>query len=253
MSRRPPRAASHPAVPDLRRTCTSQRMELLLLWFGATAHELGNLASPLGLIASTLGAVRPAADRAEDADAASAADARTAALAGSLHRVGAGMHDLATAARHIRGLGAGDAFAPPAHRDLARWWASVAPLMHDVLPCAAVIDGQVSAGIVPATTLTTLTWLVPALVRATGLQHPDARRVTLRLQHDGSASVVAGSVTAAPCLPDRALRRAARRWIALADAELARAGGTCAAVSSGDTFAWEFLVPVVPDAAGQAP
>jgi hypothetical protein len=230
MPRRPSGESVRAVQPVARRTpFTDVRLELLQHMFSAVAHELGNLSSPIGLIAESL--------------AADTTVQRRESLAGTLTLVGSGMREL-TAATRLLGLhGAEGLFAPDSPRNLARWWGNVSHLVNEMLPIPGVIACSAITGEVPPATLGTLTWVVPALVRGAALQCGDARTFSLDLRADDHARMLVGAFVVAPGCEESPVRRDARRWLGLARDEIANAGGAFVMAAQRDFATWHFTIP----------
>ena len=214
------------------------RLELLELLIGAIAHELGNLASPIGLIADSLGAATTAE--------------RRESLAGTLRLVASGMRALTTTARHLRGGSVEEQLAPAAPRALTEWWGHTAGMINDVVPDAVTITGAGVSGAVPPHVFAPLTIALPALCRAATLRCPAARTVHVRLAAAADAGTLTGDVWTETRRGHAATRDVATPWIQLAGAEVRAAGGAVRSIRDQQVTGWHLVLPfrdASPDAA----
>lgn len=207
-----------------------ERLELLQLMFGAVAHELGNLSSPIGLIADSM--------------AAGLTDERRMALAGTLRLVATGMRDLTAATRQLRGHQADELLDSAAPRDLARWWPTMSGLVSDILPGSGGVSATVASVAVPSRALRHLTIAIPALIRGAGLQHHAARTLSLALQPDSTGDALTCTLQLTAGSVGTRLTRDARRWTALACVEFETAGGTLVHEANAGAHRWMGTMPL---------
>ena len=207
-----------------------QRTELLQLLVGAVAHELGNLTSPVGLVAATL-----------DGDLSPAQ--RTAASR-ILRQVAGGMRDLIAVARVIRGGVPSARFAPPQLRQLDRWWNVVRPLLLDLVPSGCAVECAAPSAPVSAATLEPLTWVVASLTRGAGIAQAQRRTIALALQPDETKGVLRVAMTI-DGITGSSASTDVQPWLRLARAEVRRSGGHFRQEHSARGVTWIALLPNV--------
>jgi len=152
---------------------TGARLFIQQRCLGTLAHELGNIASPVALVADVL------------------ADGRTAptAAAGTLRLVATSLARATTLCRLLRGTVHDGAFTPSTISDTSAWWSLCAPYAEDMLPDGARADGTMITVTLPLAQYQALIWATVSFARVAAITRPTLKS----LRVDGSTERATGA------------------------------------------------------------
>ncbi len=192
---------------------------------GTLAHELGNLTSPVALIADVV----------EHGNAGHAASA-----AGTLRLVATSLARATTICRLLRGNAAAGSLAPTTIPDTAAWWSLCTPFAADMLPDSTRLNGTVQKVALAMDQYESLVWATLACAGFLTLTRPTLAglRVTGDVGTNGAFMLRLG--TAAPRLTTT--EPGTRQLLSLASWEVRRVGGRVR-VSDGEAFECRITLP----------
>ena len=188
---------------------TGARLRLQQRCYGTLAHELGNISSPIALIADVIESGRLT---------------QGASAAGTLRLVATSLARATTVCRLLRGSTAPGALSPETIADTTAWWTLCAPFAEDMLPDGAAIDASVARAVLPMAQYEALIWATVAIARYACESRPAMRTLVLEAK---SGECGAGFETrmsvAAPRTAE--MHSKTRQLLMLASWEVRRAGG----------------------------
>ncbi len=131
------------------------RLLILQRALATLTHELGNMTSPVALVA--------------DALTVGATPAQQASVAGTLRLVANSLRDSTAVCRILRGNLAPGALSPATFTDTSHWWSLCQPFVADMLPDMARVHANVAATTLDTARYDALTWsaVAAALLTAT--------------------------------------------------------------------------------------
>jgi len=189
---------------------TAARLLIQQRCLGTLAHELGNITSPVALVADVLGVGQTAP---------------IAAAASTLRLVAASLARVTTLCRLLHGNSDQNVLAPSTIPDAGAWWNLSAPYAEDMLPDGARADGEVEAVTLPIAQYAALLWTAVSIARFAAITRPTMTRLRLT----GTTASAAGSRFVLRIQADAAcssvVPRGARQLVALASWETRRVGG----------------------------
>ncbi len=193
------------------------------------AHELGNIASPVALVAEVLG---------------SGQTALTGAAANTLRLTSAALARATTLCRLLRGTFEQGALSPVTISDARAWWILCAPYVEDMLPDAAHADGDVMAVTLAMTQYQALLWTCISVARYAAVTRPSM--MTLRvtgalndLTGAGFVLQVGASAERGPIVP-----RGTGQLLKLAASETRRVGGRMLVSDMPDSLECRVVLPL---------
>lgn len=196
-------------------------------------HALGNLTSPVSLVA--------------DALAASPTSTQQASAAGTLRTIAGSLRHATAMCRMLRGTGASGTLAPAAFTDTTHWWTLMQPFVADMLPDTTRLDGRVAAVPLAAAQYEPLVWTTLACALFARTTRPASADLTVTGEadaHDGRTLIVQFASTAPRSMP---APRIARELKQLAVWEATRAGGSVRMTSSASRLVTRISIPPSPD------
>lgn len=209
-------------------TFAVERFHIHQRCLGTLAHELGNIASPIALVADVLHGDSPEQQR--------------VAAVRTLRLVAATLGNLTSLTRIIRGGLDAQALAPRVMSDLAAWWAVFRPFAESMLPHQLRIEGLPDSAPLSTHMVESLAWCVPAVVAHLHEQRPAAKRLQFSARTDARSGLLqlelvalSGRVTDVP--------RSGCRWMALARFEASRVGGSIRMVSTASRLGCKLQMP----------
>jgi len=196
---------------------------------GTLAHELGNIASPVALVAEVLGAGRRA-----PADAA----------ANTLRLTSAALARATTLCRLLRGTFEQGTLSPVTISDARAWWTLCAPYAEEMLPDAAHADGDVMAVTLAMAQYQALLWSSIAIARYAALTRPamTTLRVTGALNDMSGAGFVLQVGAAGERRP--IVARGTGQLLKLAASESRRVGGRMLVSDMPDSLECRVMLPL---------
>jgi len=211
------------------RNCTGARHLLQQRCLDTLAHELGNIASPVALVAEVLG---------------SGQAALTGTAANTLRLTSAALARATTLCRLLRNTFEQGALSPVTISDANAWWILCAPYVEDMLPDAAQADGDVKAVMLAMTQYQALLWTCISVTRYAAVTRPSMMtlRVTGALDELTGADFVLQVLAAAergPIVP-----RGTRQLLRLAASETRRVGGRLLVSDLPDALEFRVILPL---------
>ena len=224
-----PAAAAATGAPT--RRFLAERMRIQQRCLAVLAHQLGNAASPISLVADVL-----------EIDSEFA---RREAAIGTLRRVAVMLSQLATLMRGLRGPQLAARLAPRGIDDLAQWWLLFRPFAESMLPDAVQLQGLLHTSPMSPGTVDALTWIIPACIGHLHADRPTARVLTIAARSGGRPGTLQLELAATgnPAVPaERAFR-----WLAFARSDAREAGGDMTASRTPTSLRLTVTIPL-PDA-----
>lgn len=216
---------------------TGARLLLQQRCLGTLAHELGNIASPVALVADVL------------------ADGRTApaAAAATLRLVATSLARATTLCRLLRGNLDAGAFAPSTIADTSAWWNLCAPYAEDMLPDGVRADGEMIAVTLPLAQYQALVWATVSFARFAAVTRPTLKS----LRVNGSAERAAGSSFVLRMQANAArttvLPSGVKQLLLLAGWETRRVGGHFMVSDTDAELEWNVTLPLPTTSVDAAP
>ena len=225
-------ATMHPAVAAATgvpiRRFLAERMRIQQRCFAVLAHQIGNAASPISLLADVL-----------ELDSEFA---RREAAIGTLRRVAVMLSQLVTLTRGLRGPQLASQLAPRGIDDLAQWWLLFRPFAESMLPDAVQLQGLLQSSPMSPGTVDALTWIIPACIGHLHADRPTARVLTIALRSGGGAGTLQLQLAATGSAAVPAER--AFRWLALARSVAREAGGDVTASRTPTSLRLAVRIPL---------
>ena len=229
----PPSPDDAGAVHDAPPIFATARLLVLQHALATLTHALGNLTSPVSLVA--------------DALAASPTSTQQASAAATLRIVANSLRHATSICRMLRGSRAAGSLAPAAFSDTAHWWTLIRPFVADMLPDATRLDGRVAVVPLAAAQYEPLIWATLASTLFARTTRPTSADLTVTGEadgHDGRTLVIQFATTAPRSIP---VPRLARELKQLAVWEAARAGGRVRMTSSTSRLVTCISIPPSPE------
>jgi len=211
------------------RNFTGARHLLQQRCLGTLAHELGNIASPVALVAEILG---------------SGQTALTSAAANTLRLTAAALARATTLCRLLRDTFEHGALSPVTISDAKAWWILCAPYVEDMLPDAAHADGDVMAVTLSMTQYQALLWTCISVARYAAITRPSM--MTLRVTGALADRTGAGFVLHVGAAAERGpiSPRGTGQLLKLAASETRRVGGRMLVSDLPDSLECRVLLPL---------
>jgi len=211
------------------RNFTGARHLLQQRCLGTLAHELGNIASPVAMVAEVL---------------VSGQTALAGAAANTLRLTSAALARATTLCRLLRGTFELGALSPVTISDANAWWTLCAPYVEEMLPDVAHADGDVMALTLAMAQYQALLWSCIAIARYAAITRPSMTtlRVTGALDHvtrAGFVLQVGAAAERSPIVP-----RGTGQLLRLAASESRRVGGRMRVRDMPDSLECRVVLPL---------
>lgn len=197
----------------------------------ALAHELGNIASPVALVAEVLD---------------SGLTTSPTAAAKTLRLTAQALARATTLCRLLRGSFESGALSPVTISDVKAWWTLCAPYVEEMLPDAAHADGDVPAVTLAMPQYQALLWACISIARYAAITRPSMTRLRVTGVVDdvtgaGFVLQVAAAAARGPSVP-----RGAGQLLKLATSETRRVGGRMLVSDMPDALDCRVMLPMRP-------
>jgi len=211
------------------RNLTGARHLLQQRCLGTLAHELGNIASPVALVAEVLG---------------SGQTAPAGAAANTLRLTSEALARATTLCRLLRGSFAHGALSPVTINDAKAWWTLCAPYAEEMLPDAAHAVGDVMAVTLAMTQYQALLWACISIARYAAITRPSM--MTLRVTGAFDDLTRAGFVLTLGAAAERGpiVPRGTGQLLKLAVSETRRVGGRMLVSDVPDSLECRVILPL---------
>jgi hypothetical protein len=176
--------------------------ELLILSreaFSVLAHELGNAATPVGMIASAL--------------ALNSEPVKVRAATSTLRAVSERLRALTSLTRQLGGMEASSFMPHDSDTSLQQWWSTFAPVVEILLPATQRLDCDLSGRRIPTATLSALTLGIPAIAHFLVLTAPQSTRLSIASE---AAPPDVTCITFTVMASHTVASAASKRWLAFA-------------------------------------
>lgn len=212
---------------------TAARLLILQRVLATLTHELGNLTSPVSLIA--------------DAIAASPSPKQQTNAVGTLRVVADSLRHTTAICRLLRGKEAASSLAPPMFTDTAHCWRLLQPYVADMLHHTTRLHGRVAAVPIAAGQYEPFVWATMAAALFASTTRPSSTDLTVTGTADGpdGSTLIVQFATDAP--RSTPVARLARELKRLTEWEAARAGGGVQITSSSSRLVTRITIPPSPD------
>ena len=221
-------SAERPATPAV----SAARLRIMQRSLATITHELGNLTSPVALVADAIGASPTAAQQ--------------AGAAATLQLVAESLRSTTTICRMLRGNMVPGALSPTTFTDAAHWWSLFRPFVADMLPGTTRIEGSFAPLPLAPTQYEPLVWATMAAAMLAATTRPALSTLTVsgEAAADDEPALVVRLLTRAPRATP--IPPIAREFRQLAEWEAARVGGRVSITNMSSRLEIRITMPPPP-------
>lgn len=208
------------------------RLLVLQRALATLTHELGNMTSPVALVA--------------DAIAVGPAPTQHVPIAGTLRMIADSLRDTTAICRILRGNLAPGALSPTTFTDAAHWWTLCRPFVADMVPGTTRVHGQVAAHPLSAAQYEPLVWVALSAALFAATTRPGLTELSITGTPSGQARpsfVLALATETERSTPTPPLAREIRRMMAW---EVERAGGSVSVTNTASRLEVRITIAALP-------
>lgn len=229
--------STHDALASTTRPANFIGSRLLLQQrcYGTLAHELGNITSPVALLADVVEAGRAT---------------QLPSAASTLRLIATSLSRATTICRMLRGDTDAGALSPLTMPDASAWWTLCAPFTSDMLPASASVRADIAPVSLTMAQYEALVWATIAIARFTADTRPSITSLVVAGAADAKRSAFALHISTDT--PRRGIVHSkTRQLLMLASWEVRRVGGRMLVADTDAGFESRITLPRTP-VAGQS-
>lgn len=208
-------------------TFPTARLHLQQRCFATLAHELGNVTSPVALIADVVDAGRPA---------------QAAPAARTLRSVAEALVQVSSVCRLLRGEAGPGTLAPGTISDTSAWWSLCAPFVEDMLPTGASVKASITPVALQMYQYEALLWAALAIARYAGNTRPAMLSLVVTAEMSHRSDVYEVRITA-DSERQAVVPRTTRQLLSIAAWEARQLGGRLRTRETAALLACHVIVP----------